>query len=74
MKILSPVKSGIALLASAALSGLLGAAISFAATECTQWMKQSDGTYWRICVDDKGHRSCQQKDCESCKAKEVRCS
>lgn len=74
MKVVSEAKFGFSLLSLAVFASLLGAAISFAATECTQWMKQSDGTYWRICVDDKGHRSCQQKDCESCKAKEVRCS
>lgn len=29
---------------------------------CTSWMKQTNGCYWRVCVDDKGHRYCQE-DC-----------
>lgn len=30
-----------------------------AAPSCTNWMRQSDGSQWRTCVDDKGQQYCE---------------
>ena len=32
-----------------------------AADSCTDWMKQENGCYERVCVDGKGNQYCQQK-------------
>jgi len=42
---------------AAALS--IGSAVALA-DECTDWTLQSDGSYWRICVDDNGTRYCEE--------------
>jgi len=26
---------------------------------CSDWAKQEDGSYWRICVDDNGRQYCE---------------
>lgn len=26
---------------------------------CSEWMKQSDGSSWRTCVDDQGRQYCE---------------
>ncbi|HVL29722.1 MAG TPA: hypothetical protein VM326_03275 [Sphingomicrobium sp.] len=31
-----------------------------AAPSCTNWMLQSDGSYWRTCVDDQGRQYCER--------------
>ena len=28
---------------------------------CTNWLPQTDGSYWRTCVDEHGAQYCQQK-------------
>jgi hypothetical protein len=33
-----------------------------AAPSCTNWEKQSDGTYWQECVNDDGTVHCYQRD------------
>lgn len=33
--------------------------VAMAADSCSDWVKQSDGSYWRTCVDDKGQQYCQ---------------
>jgi hypothetical protein len=32
----------------------------FAVPSCTDWTLQTDGTYWRTCVDDQGRQYCEQ--------------
>ncbi len=32
----------------------------YAVPSCTDWMQQTDGTYWRTCVDDQGRQYCEQ--------------
>jgi hypothetical protein len=50
---------------SLAIALLLLAGIStLAADSCSVWMKQADGTFWRTCVDDKGHQYCQTADAQ----------
>jgi hypothetical protein len=31
-----------------------------AAPSCTPWTLQTDGSYWRTCVDDQGKQYCEQ--------------
>jgi hypothetical protein len=52
------------LLFVAAGAALLLAGIAPAAQakpSCTGWMKQTDGSYFRTCVDDKGTQYCESK-------------
>ena len=39
------------------LALLLSGGIAFA-DNCTEWSLQSDGSYWKECVDDQGQRHC----------------
>jgi len=34
---------------------------AFAQGSCTDWSLQNDGSYWRLCTNDRGHRVCQSK-------------
>lgn len=45
-----------------------------AADSCTDWLKQSDGTYWRTCVDDNGRQYCQQLSADGKTISTVKCS
>jgi len=56
--------AGLAVLVSLALQSL-----AQAAPNCTPWMKQYDGSWWRECVDDNG-----QMYCESCAPSGSPCS
>jgi len=50
------------LLIAAAVSVALVTGIAhsaFAADSCTDWLLQTDGSYFRTCVDDKGTQYCQ---------------
>ncbi len=33
--------------------------LAYAAPSCTDWMLQSDGSYFRTCVDDQGRQYCE---------------
>jgi hypothetical protein len=33
--------------------------VALAVPSCTAWMKQTDGSYFRTCVDDKGRQYCE---------------
>ncbi|MDR3792157.1 MAG: hypothetical protein P4L03_02140 [Terracidiphilus sp.] len=41
----------------------LAGAIILSEPTCTSWMKQTNGTYWRECVDDKGTAKCYSASC-----------
>ena len=56
----------VALLMSAGISAL-------AADSCSVWMKQANGTFWRTCVDDKGHQYCQTADAQGKNVSTVSC-
>ena len=43
-----------------------------AVPSCTGWMKQTDGSYFRTCVDDKGTQYCESK--KNGRISRVRCS
>ncbi len=50
--------------AAALLAGLLlghTARAGATADSCTDWMKQENGCYERVCTDGKGQQYCQQK-------------
>lgn len=34
--------------------------VAYAAPSCSNWMRQSDGSSWRICVGDNGRQYCEQ--------------
>lgn len=34
--------------------------IKCSADSCTDWMLQSNGCYWRTCVDSEGHQYCEE--------------
>lgn len=42
----------------AAMLALCGAP-AYAEPSCTNWMLQSDGSYFRTCVDDQGKQYCE---------------
>lgn len=33
---------------------------AYAAPSCTDWVRQSDGSYFRTCVDDNGKQYCEE--------------
>ena len=37
----------------------LGSTPALAEPSCTNWMLQSDGSYFRTCVDDQGRQYCE---------------
>jgi hypothetical protein len=47
----------IAIVVSAAF--VLALNVAMAVDSCQDWVKQTDGSYWRTCVDDKGRQYCQ---------------
>ena len=50
---------GLIVFAFAALS-ISGSAM--AGSSCGPWVSQTNGTEWRICVDDQGRQFCQLRD------------
>lgn len=48
--------------------------VALSEPSCTNWMKQSDGTYWRECVDDDGKTYCEEKKGEKGIAYRVSCT
>lgn len=32
---------------------------AYAAPSCSNWLEQSDGSFWRTCVDDNGSQYCE---------------
>jgi hypothetical protein len=58
---------------SAAMSMLSAAAL--AAPSCSNWMWQTDGSYWQQCVNDDGSRHCYRAtDDSGSNATEISCS
>ena len=49
-------------LMTAIMAALLCASVTmtYAAPSCSNWMRQSDGSSWRICVGDDGRQYCEQ--------------
>jgi hypothetical protein len=45
-------------LACIALTLSLGSTVALAADSCGPWLKQTDGSYWQLCVADNGKRYC----------------
>lgn len=43
-----------------AAASTLAATAALAAPSCTNWLQQSDGSYFRTCVDDNGTQYCEQ--------------
>jgi hypothetical protein len=39
---------------------ILAASFALAVPSCTNWMLQTDGSYFRTCVDDNGNQYCEQ--------------
>lgn len=42
-----------------AITLLFSATTAFAAPSCTDWLKQTDGSYFRTCVGDDGKQYCE---------------
>jgi hypothetical protein len=55
--------SGLALLVLAGFAVTVAVADNHAAASpsCSNWMKQSDGSNWRTCVDDQGRQYCEEE-------------
>lgn len=53
--------STVVLLALAGFAGTLAVAdkAPAASPSCSEWMKQTDGSSWRTCVDDHGRQYCE---------------
>jgi len=48
--------------------------VSMAESSCSTWNWQSDGVYWRTCVNDAGSQQCfQATDDSGSNAREVSC-
>ncbi len=52
---------------------LLAGTFAFPTPSCTLWMKQTNGTYFRTCVDDKGTQYCEEKKSATGKPYKVSC-
>jgi hypothetical protein len=51
---------GIAVCVGLGAAFSMNSTVAIAEPSCTNWMKQSDGSSWRTCVDDKGRQYCEQ--------------
>lgn len=60
MRTLPSTLPAAAALAVGLLLGYAGSARA-AADSCTDWMKQENGCYERVCTDSQGRQYCQQK-------------
>jgi hypothetical protein len=52
---------------------MLAGMTALAEDNCSVWMKQTDGTYWRTCVEDNGHQYCQTADSNGKNVTRVAC-
>ena len=43
-----------------ALAAMALSSSAVAAPQCTDWLQQSDGSFWRTCVDDNGRQYCER--------------